>query len=319
MISKDTKTYLSAGVPDFEIGKGFHFPDAIIDAVAQIKFPVIPPITSSPLPALPLNEAMLEIIEALNNFLPELGQRAQKILNNPGQVENVKAVEKGKATKMFCQQAGLSKDYLMQRGMLSAEYSNEAINDGVINNKDFATIHLDYDKTFNGAAWLAHELGHAIADDIQGKAGFDYVDNPIHMEEVQAYIVQNIFRNHLMKSEESAIASQAKSDFHGEVQDYKDYFDEAKTSMPAKHGRYTSSMIARVLINALEDNESARAHVMDLVMGKYGPKNITEVLAAAGIETTAQLNELANQAGIAPMADNQMDNSPEPYDFKGLA
>ena len=65
-----------------------------------------------------------------------------------------------------------------------------------INTTGQAIIDFAYHGTPQSVIYLAHELGHAIADDIQNKYGRSFKDFSVDELERQAYFVQNMFTNY---------------------------------------------------------------------------------------------------------------------------
>lgn len=141
-------------------------------------------------PEISLQESKAMIITALHNFDPTLGAKAAAMLQNE-KVLNITAVPAGTAYMMRCRPAG---------------YTNL----GEENPESHPIIDLDYDHTIQSTVYLAHELGHAIADDYQREAGNDFETNPTHMIETQAYLVQNIVYNHLKSHPDKNIATAAQ-------------------------------------------------------------------------------------------------------------
>ena len=141
-------------------------------------------------PEISLQESKAMIITALHNFDPTLGAKAAAMLQNE-KVLNITAVPAGTAYMMRCRPAG---------------YTNL----GEENPESHPIIDLDYDHTIQSTVYLAHELGHAIADDYQREAGNDFETNPTHMIETQAYLVQNLVYNHLKSHPDKNIATAAQ-------------------------------------------------------------------------------------------------------------
>ena len=66
-----------------------------------------------------------------------------------------------------------------------------------INPEKFSIIDFEYIGTMNSAIYLAHETGHAIADDIQREKGLSFRDFTVDELEEQAYFVQSIFEQYM--------------------------------------------------------------------------------------------------------------------------
>jgi len=140
--------------------------------------------------AIPLEDSKAMIIEALHDFDPALGAKAAAMLQNKN-ILNITDVPAGTAYMMRCRPAGYT-------------------NPGEENPENHPIIDFDYDHTIQSTVYLAHELGHAIADDYQREAGHDFETNPTHMIETQAYLVQNIVYQHLKSHPDQNIALAAQ-------------------------------------------------------------------------------------------------------------
>lgn len=141
-------------------------------------------------PVISLQDSKAMIVEALHDFDPVLGAKAAAMLQNEKTL-NISDVPAGTAYMMRCRPAGYT-------------------NPGEENSENHPIIDFDYDHTIQSTIYLAHELGHAIADDYQREAGHDFETNPTHMIETQAYLVQNIVYNHLKDHPDKNIATAAE-------------------------------------------------------------------------------------------------------------
>lgn len=203
-----SETY--GALPPQEDKAGTYFPPALIAALvtasqgviakaftAHMAAPADFALLTTPMletPKITMEESKTLIIEALNNFDRSLGIMAEEILSDPARMN-------------ITEQNGR---------MMQCRPANSEI-PGMENDKPFAIIDFDYNGTIGSTIYLAHELGHAIADDLQRAAGHGYKGTPAHMFETQAYLVQNIIYDHLKAHADPNIACAAESYFNGDM------------------------------------------------------------------------------------------------------
>jgi len=148
----------------------------------------------------PLKKAKIEIIQALEAFDPDLGQRASSILSDDRRL-NIVEVTKAQTNMMMCRPAGITMDDIIAANMYIPDFADKfgphfTQQD---NPNNYAIIDFEYDGSPRAIVWLAHELGHAIADDIQRENGHNFRDfSPAEMEE-QAYLIQHVVSRHVRK------------------------------------------------------------------------------------------------------------------------
>lgn len=197
-------------LPPQEDKAGTYFPPSLISALetasqgviakaftAHMAAPADFALLTTPMletPKITLEESKTLIIEALNNFDRSLGMMAEEILSDPARMN-------------ITEQDGR---------MMQCRPANSEI-PGMENDKPFAIIDFDYNNTIGSVIYLAHELGHAIADDLQRDAGNSYKANPAHMAETQAYLIQNIIYDYLKAHPDKNIAAAAESYFTGDM------------------------------------------------------------------------------------------------------
>lgn len=189
------------------------FPDVVIDSFADKITPLKiseniknTPVSRFQEPEISLTESKALIIKALENFSPDLAEKANEILNDPDRL-NIRNVEPGHGFMMRLRPAGLIKEDAMDisqsslpddiKAEIRKHYPDDANELGENGKGQKAVIDYDYDGSVRSTIYLAHELGHAIADDYQHDSQHTYRDNPSHMEETQAYLVQNIVNHYL--------------------------------------------------------------------------------------------------------------------------
>jgi hypothetical protein len=148
---------------------------------------------------IPLEEAKASIVSALNEYHPELGTRAAEILYNEERI-NIREVSEDTPDRtgmMQCRPAGINEAWLTENDMLISDFK-ERFGDyfeGQTNDAENAQAIIDYeyDGTQQSIVYLAHELGHAIADDIQTENGKSFLDFTPNECEEQAYFIQSIY------------------------------------------------------------------------------------------------------------------------------
>lgn len=143
---------------------------------------------------IPLDIAKHRMLAALQEFDISLGDRAARVLSDERRL-NIVEEAVPRTGMMQCRPAGLTIDDLKAMDMHIEDYAQrfgphfiEPDNPG----RDYAVIDFEYVYTKNSLLWLAHEVGHAVADDAQRQQGRTFRDfTPQQMEE-QAYFVQSI-------------------------------------------------------------------------------------------------------------------------------
>lgn len=190
------------------------FPDAVLDGLgARVRgglagslLPISPAAAGQPL--IPPLQARVLIVEALHAADPALADRAAAILEDPARL-NMRFVTPGAGVMMRCRPARLAAADAPVPPDPERFAPQFARHD---NPAPHAIIDYEYDGTVGGVIYLAHELGHALADGAQNENGFSYRTNPAHMQETQAYFVQHIAAAALCARDDPAIA-RAAADF----------------------------------------------------------------------------------------------------------
>ncbi len=167
---------------------------------------------------IPLEDAKNLIIASLSQYHPELADRAANILEREGHtiIDNPERV----TGMMQCRPAGAeviideSHDMYMSREDFDKRFSPNFTEMG--NARDHAVIDYEYLGTADSVIYLAHEIGHAIADDIQQEKGLNHKDFTSDQQEEQAYFVQSIFSHYTgISSPEALESDDLKSQFEG--------------------------------------------------------------------------------------------------------
>lgn len=299
---------------------GYYFPDVVVDAfVTQEKDggaaepAAMPPTGTAAGRRFSVDESKALIVAALNGFDAEMGLRAQEILataqvrdtgvavtafnvaadDNPflksdyrldvaeGSRWNISLVEPGQARLMRCLPADSP-----QREVVPG-YFDPA------NPHSHAVIELHFDGTMNGVAYMAHELGHAMADDCQREAGNSFRDNPAHLAETQAYLVQHIVYDALRRHSDPGVAQAAQAHYAATMEENR----AGLSDVTVLHGRPMSLFSARALaVQLQEQDDNTRNRAAMMLMGREGRVDIGDVFMAAGVETPEALARLARTA-----------------------
>ncbi|MCI5059737.1 MAG: hypothetical protein MRY79_01555 [Alphaproteobacteria bacterium] len=157
---------------------------------------------------IPLQDAKNIITTALSEFDPELGVHAAEILSDE---ERCQILEKSEPTpdKRIMQQyrpSGVTMEDVKASPLYIPNFAEEfpdfAEKFGPHftrqdNPTDRAIIDFEYHDDPKSVIYLGHELGHAIADDVQRENGHSFKDFSMNEHEEQAYFVQNIVSNYI--------------------------------------------------------------------------------------------------------------------------
>lgn len=240
-----------------------------------------------------LERAKTLIANALHATSEELGARAAELLNNPARL-NLLEVAPGACQMMRCRASLLSaEDVEKSHDALKAigiePPAPEALREEFRqfdNPEDYAVIDYEYDGTLDGLVYLAHELGHALADDLQREAGFTHRDNPGHIEEVQAYIIQHAVYQHLTcnPSINSDLADAAEAHYTHTLREQVHTFARHASGSPDLHYRPISFILAGTLFNvASQSRATADQELLLGTLGSRGPKSADALTVEAGL------------------------------------
>ena len=195
-------------------------------------------------PAIGYDKAKKLIEEALEKFDPALAAAAREVLNDPARM-NVREVPAGEGIMMRVRAGGLRPEDAMDFKKHPAHDALKKVFPIDHNANARAVVDFQYDGTMKSVIYLAHELGHAVADDMQIKAGHTYRDNPQHMQEMQAYIVQSIVNLGLRDNPDPAIAKAAQQHLNHEISKQVAAYPLAQAAMETldnlKEGRPTDA------------------------------------------------------------------------------
>ncbi|MEK7801420.1 MAG: hypothetical protein AAB276_03100, partial [Pseudomonadota bacterium] len=186
-----------------------------------------------------LEESKALIITALDEFDKSLGDKAQEIFQTAHYNNGIADVRAEAKFRKFSYDASntntenpiLSKNYNLDVNEESRwnlipvppgqcrlmrclpaesdqkEWTNIAYDPA--NPHPYAVIEYQFDGTIDAVVYMAHELGHAIADDYGRETGKTYRDNPTHIVEMQAYLTQHIIYDYLKHHQDANIADSA--------------------------------------------------------------------------------------------------------------
>lgn len=146
-----------------------------------------------------LDDAKRLIVTALDEFDPKLASRAASILYDNERL-NVVEVDEAKEEKMQqCRPAGFTMEDVKSLKMHKPDFAERfgphfTRQD---NPEPHAIVDFEYDGTPHSIVWLAHETGHAVADDIQRENGHSFRDFSTGEMEEQAYFLQHIVSGYL--------------------------------------------------------------------------------------------------------------------------
>lgn len=153
------------------------------------------------------------IIDALTEFDETLGTRAAAILHNDERMNVLEITDprivdpQAVVEVQMYRPAGITEEDMANSPFLIPDFQ-ERFNTkgygadggpftGQTNETSNGIIDLVYHGTPVSVSWLAHELGHGIADDIQIENGRTHKDFDSGEQEEQAYFVQQIVIDHL--------------------------------------------------------------------------------------------------------------------------
>lgn len=316
----------------------FHFPDSVVDAFAAPARAVAGR-NAPPLPddarRFSLAEAKSLIVAAMQDFDPALGRRTEELFrsaNYRSGAADAAAEEKFRGTSRtdYSPRTGpnpyTDDAYTLpalteglrwnispvgpgqSRLMRSLPAQSERSWLGPPNPHNHAVIEFEFDGTIDGVVHMAHEAGHALADASRHTA-------PVHMQETQAYLTQNILYGYLGRHPDASIRSAAQAhaahtiaensravvaglDAVGTVPAGPEHANALQGDIERMHHRGVSFLSARMMVERTA--VSRRGAMVSSVMGENGPRDITAALSSIGIEFPHQMEEAAKMAGFAP-------------------
>jgi hypothetical protein len=319
-LAAGTRKYAVSSRPAGEDKAGFYFPDSVIDPFVQEARASArqPSKTSSSRnqPTFTLEQSREIIQAAMNEFDPELGKRTKDVFDagfdkavadsrTTGHKINWNEVEvKDPPTQWRIEQIPPDRDWIMMRSLPA---NSPLSRDGDPENKNpHAVIDYQFDGTMNSLVYMAHETGHTIADhNLQKDGKKKFYDNPMHMGETQAYLVQNALYGYIRRHPElndkypgitQAAAEHASNCKNASLNHLSSGLaDDA--GMERVHFRPMAFLAASGLYNVAEAGAAdTRRKVTSAVLCEDGPKNIIEALSAAGVNSPEDMQRFARVA-----------------------
>lgn len=281
------------------------------DSILTMVFDLPQQLTKAPVS---VADSKAMIIEAATSFDAKLGAQVKAICDDEGRF-NIRPVEPDTARMMRIRKHGLNmtsaddqyvsaqkngaenwtawQDWEAQTGKPAFTLNH--------NEADKAQIDYEHDGTAYATALLAHEIGHALADDQQMASGYGNQANPKHMQEVQAYTLQHIVMDYMANHPDPAI-SQAGSETRARIDErHLKATDPSTVAAQALNGgeamtsRGSQYLMARGLTNTMATAPTEQKQAtMTAIMGGEGPKNIAQVFGTAGLHDGAAVTRSLN-------------------------
>lgn len=321
MINAGTTRYALQNLPDTEDARGFYYPDAVIEPYVSANRkdpPSVPPPPENQ-PRFTLDEAKNLITEAFHAYSPALGKKAEDLLAtatyNPrpqgDYFDPAYELDIEDGSRWNIHHAEPENARLM-RSLPALSDKNEL---GPENPHPHAIIEFEFDGTMNSVVYMAHEMGHSIADDqIKKPDGYRYGDNrpTAHILETQAYLPQMILYDYLERHPDKNISDFARHHRLSTIEDnvgillaadkaVSDNHPDKEKLLERMHGRPMALLTAATIHDAVKDQPvERRDFTLDFLHGKYGHQGITHVLAATGIENTSNLTAAIANPGPKP-------------------
>lgn len=210
---------------------------------------------------IPIDNAKNLIIAALNQYHPELADKAANILERKGHtiIDNPERV----TGMMRCRPAGYKRItdendpmYISEKDFETRYKPNFTDED---NELEYAVIDFEYTGTPDSIIHFAHEIGHAIAYDIQKEKGLSRKDFTYDQQEEQAYFVQSIVSHYtgIPSSEDIVEDNSLKAMFEGSSrpEQFRIANNRLKDSLPLNTTQRHNQMI--IALSANFDYEQA--------------------------------------------------------------
>ena len=210
------QTHAPQNLSAFTDTAGTYFPDTVVKAVTSAGVAIAHDMFEAhralesdmplnghgkniPDPPFSIEDSKKLVIDAFRAFDEDLAARAEKIINDKKRcvLRDLDSLGPKDIRQMQCQPAETED-----------------------NPGTFAVVRLDYDGTINDAVYLAHEVGHAIADEMVRNAEFKHDDTKAHMHEIQSHLLQHAMYDHLSKHDDPAVRQGAEKHFALEMARY---------------------------------------------------------------------------------------------------
>ena len=263
-------------------------------------------------PDLTLDQAKQIVLDAMHDFDPALGARAEKIFAEGFDAAAKKAggpepdwekVPKADppARWMLQQVAEVRPGELYVQRSLAA--NSPATQWDPANPNDYSVIQYKFDGKIGALVVLAHELGHSIADDNLRNGGHSGADNPKHMHETQAYFTQNLLYDYIRKHPEldqkyPGIAKASEAHFAASLGENLRPFAAAKPDPEKLQDRPASFLGGLALFESARDDKAQRAGITAAVMQAKGPATFNDTIRDAGVKTPRDLEAFTGRAVV---------------------
>jgi hypothetical protein len=181
-----------------------------------------------------LDSAKDIIISALANYHPDLAIMAAEILHNEEQMNIAEIPMEQDLRVMQVRAAGLTIERVEEKGLLMKDFSKTygphfTRQDNPEGSK--AIVDFEYNGTPKAVLYLAHELGHAIADKVQLETGADRNFSSNEAER-QAYFIQSIFTHYTGQESSESAYDHTKPDSEQDIsQERADQYIESKNKL----------------------------------------------------------------------------------------
>lgn len=205
-----------------------------------------------------------------------------------------------------CRPAGLTIEDVKQADMYMEDFAEKYGPDVRQDNPgDRAEIDLDYDGTIHALVYWAHEIGHALADDIGQEAGFTYKDTPLNTDEIQGYYGQIILYDGAKNQDFPRISEAVEQHFQETLTLYAEEMEVYLNDPSQKKSDRPAQFLSAVAIYQAAKNSSpeTRNNITSTVFGANGPKTPEELLELAGITSQQELLRTAKATPVTVHAE----------------
>jgi hypothetical protein len=221
--------YDSARNPGAQDTRGLYFPKAVVDPFVLEAREQVSQISANNReltglfgksgkaqgPRFTFEDSRALVIAAMEDYSPELGRKAHEIFDAgyDQAVQDARTRQEPRTREQWMDEKIPESDrparWRLEQvapGHTQIQCSNPA--DSGINPNKYSVIDYQFDSTIDSVVFTAHELGHSIGDDYlrqttkldQGKTvNCTHNDNPVHMQETQAYFTQSILYGYIQK------------------------------------------------------------------------------------------------------------------------
>ncbi len=327
MVSSLTGGYASSRLPASKDEPGVYFPDSVVAPLVEEACRVVPNIfeahvrqpefallqTAAPVirdPVIPIERSKQLVIDALTAFDPSLGKKAKEIFDagfdkavKNNVIEDLKSKTITEDTSQWRMRKVDPGEGCIMRSLPANSPASEL---DPANPNPRAVIQFEYDRTINDAIYLAHEVGHSIADDyIRGREGVKFGDNPKYLDEFQAYVTQNIMYDYLKQHKDPAIARAAEQHYTATMAQNLYQIPIAVSAMEAQKGASANSdaLLKSCFGSDLQQYKPAQ-QISDSIKGASGDSKFVSAAdnAKPKAKTKAKLNDAVEGLHSRPVS-----------------